>query len=561
MRRSSGVVLVGLVFVPALALVPAAVLDRGPDGSVRGTVFHVALAASDPFVWACVRNSAAAAAAVAAGSLVGGVGLARIATRWRFWGRGPLAALAWAPMAVTPLFGAIGLKGWLGLEGAWAGAWPAAGVPWGWLGLIWLDLACGVPLVAVGARRALRRVDPAWEEAARWAGASRRQVWRGVVWPLVRPDAARGAAAVFVLALMEPGVPLVLGLRRSLAFQAVEAACSESPAPRAAVLALTGLALALVGRVLVHWWGGDRPPGPGRAEAEVARARRAEWPLAAAFTVVLGAWVAVAWLPALALVLTAAGGGGLGTRADQPPSAAASQGLVADPEALGLLARSLALGVAVGGLNLVLARGLAAPSARPRLAATAEAIPPLVLGVGARMLPPLLGAWADALHAGRTASSLGEGLRRLAEVLDPYGTPGALLAWAVAVSLLPVLGRADGPDPRRTRRAQVDAARTLGASRRRARRTAAGSRLGSPVAAAWVLTAALAATNVAPALVLEPTTEAQTVGPALVLQADEPGGGLRRAAALACCALALNLAAFALVARGRSGRGGAGQPA
>jgi ABC-type Fe3+ transport system permease subunit len=549
--RRCGVVLVGLVLVPALALVPAAILDRGPDGAVRGTVFHVALAASDPFVWDCVRNSLAAAVVVALGSSVVGVGLARIATRWRFWGRRPLEALARAPVAVFPLFGAIGLRCLLGLGGPVAGVFPSGRVPWGWLGLIWVDLACGVPLVAGGVQRALRRIEPAWEEAARLEGASPRQVWRGVIWPMVRPDAARGAAAVFVLALMEPGAPLVLGLRRSLAFQTVEAAWSASPAPRAAILALAGLVLALVGRVLVLWWGGDRPPGPPRVE--VARARRAGWPRAMAFTLVLGVWAAVAWLPALALVATAVRGGEPGSRTSWRPSADAFRSLIGDPEARNLIAHSLALGVAVGGVNLVLAMGVTAPAVRRLLIATSEAIPPLVYGVGALMVPLLLGAWADVLHAGRTSSSLAGGLPRLADALDPYRTPGAVLGWAVAATLLPVLARAVASGPGRGRRVQIDAARTLGASRRRARRTAAGPWLGSSVAAAWVLTTVLAATNVAPALVLMPTTEARTVGPALVTLADEPGGGLRRAAALASCALAMNLAAFALAARSQAG--------
>src|SRR3712207_2416971 len=43
--RLFGVVLGGLVLVPVLAVLPAAVLDRGPTGALRGTAFHVALAA------------------------------------------------------------------------------------------------------------------------------------------------------------------------------------------------------------------------------------------------------------------------------------------------------------------------------------------------------------------------------------------------------------------------------------------------------------------------------------------------------------------------------------
>ena len=42
-------------------------------------------------------------------------------------------------------------------------------------------------------------------------------------WPIVRPAAARAAGIIFLLAIVEPGAPLVLGLRRTLAFQIVDA--------------------------------------------------------------------------------------------------------------------------------------------------------------------------------------------------------------------------------------------------------------------------------------------------------------------------------------------------
>src|SRR4051794_35376233 len=98
------------VLAPALALVPAAVLDRGPGGTVRATLLPLALAAFDPFLWDCTRNSVAVAVVVAFGSLVLGTALARIIVRWRFWGRPALAALTLAPLVISPLFVAIGLR-------------------------------------------------------------------------------------------------------------------------------------------------------------------------------------------------------------------------------------------------------------------------------------------------------------------------------------------------------------------------------------------------------------------------------------------------------------------
>ena len=49
---------VGLLTVlPALALLLAVLVDRGADGELRDLAFPLALFASDPFAWTCVRNS------------------------------------------------------------------------------------------------------------------------------------------------------------------------------------------------------------------------------------------------------------------------------------------------------------------------------------------------------------------------------------------------------------------------------------------------------------------------------------------------------------------------
>src|SRR4051794_7186334 len=88
-RATAGIWLVALI--PASGLLVAAVLDRGPTGAVRISVFPMALALWDPFVWDCLWNSVAVASVVALGSLAIGVGLARVVARWRFWGRTPLS--------------------------------------------------------------------------------------------------------------------------------------------------------------------------------------------------------------------------------------------------------------------------------------------------------------------------------------------------------------------------------------------------------------------------------------------------------------------------------------
>ena len=97
----------GLVLVllaPLVALGPAMILDRGPDGVARASAFPAALVVLDPLVWRGVRNSVAVAVMVTTGSLALGLALGTIAGRRRFWGRWVLGRLAILPLAIGPIW-------------------------------------------------------------------------------------------------------------------------------------------------------------------------------------------------------------------------------------------------------------------------------------------------------------------------------------------------------------------------------------------------------------------------------------------------------------------------
>lgn len=534
--------IVGLVLLaPAVALVPAAVLDRGPGGEARLTLFPAALGVFDPFVWACVRNSLAAAAVVTAGSLAAGVALGQVVARWRFWGRAPLAALVVAPLGVSPLVSALGVRWLVG---------PRFETGNAWLGWIWAELAAGTALVTLAAARAQARVEPAWSDAARLAGAGRLRIGWQFVWPVVRPEALGASASVFALTLVEPGAPLVLGLRRTLAYQIVEAALDADPLPRAAVLALEALAIALAVRLVLRWIAAERPGGIQRTVA--ARVEPASRGRAAGLTVVLATAAVLAWLPAAVVVRRAlepleGNTAGLGL------SVSALVHRLGEPDVRAAVVNSCVLGLAVALLDLLVARGLAGWADRRgplRLAAgVAEVVPPLVLGVGALALPWLLRLGAAGMGSGL---DLGRSLEWLAAQLDLDRTPGVLLVLAVAAVRLPTLGRLARQVHPHGRDVRLEAARSLGASPAAARRASAPGWLGFPRGAV-VLTAAFAATNLAPALVLAPTLRDAPAAPAIVLLADQPADGPERAAALAVCAIALNLIALAIAARSRGG--------
>jgi len=537
--RWPGAVVGAAALSPAVALGLSALLDRGPGGEVRPGLFPVALAALDDHVWECARNSLAVAAAVTLAARFAGVALARLVVRWRFPGRVPLAALACAGVVVPPAFLAIGARAWAGAPGNWP-------VPWVGYGLwFWVAFTAGAPLVGAAAASALARVDPHWEDAARLAGAGRGRAWRQLVWPVVRPEVARALALVFTLTLVEPGAPLVLGLRRTLGFQIAEAALDPGAGQftRAAVLALGAVFLSVLGRGLIGRLGGPPTAALGRVEAPVVRAVPASAARGAWFALVLAVVAAVAVLPLLGVILGAL-----------PRGAGAFEAIARDPLTRRYLINSAVLGLAVVLLDLLLARVAASRSAGRGDARTAdwpEVFPPLALGVGVLALPWVLRMAADATVASGRRPPLAAALGALADALDPDRTPWIALVFAVGLARLPLLKRSAAERLRGLRPSRVDAAITLGASRRRARRRLSGRLLGASPAAA-LLTFALAATTVTPALLLAPTAETRPLGPAVLTLIDAPGDGPARASALAALAIALNLSALAFAARGRS---------
>lgn len=460
------------VAVPMAALVVGAIADRGPDG-VRGpSAFYLALAAFDPSLRAAALNSAAVAAAVAAGSIVVGVGLALL-------GRNRLAGLGLLPMAVPPMVGALGLA--LGARRLGFDPW-AEGSTAGWGVLLAAYLGPGSAWVARGASERLSRVDPSWWAASRASGSSAWRVWWSRAWPIVRPTAARAGAEVFALCVFEPGAPLLLGLRRTLAFQAVEAASGATPGPRSATLGVAALLLAALAGRSLHVWARDRRPALPRP----IEPRAEGWSSTIGRSIPLAIWVALSTLPVVGLALGAIAG--------------------ASPTGPGLrLAVEWSAGIGVVGATLGLLLGRSAGG---------SLLPPLAVGLGALHVPWLLEV---------VGIAVGPGLGVSAGRLPAW----VLLAWAVGAT---TRGRwdADGGEP------------TSAAAGRPGRRIARGPWL---LAATWGATDAASAFILAPTalgpellrLADEPG-RASTLGlgmiavnlVALVLAGGGPGRGGRR---------------------------------
>jgi iron(III) transport system permease protein len=570
--------------MPILALPLAVLWDRGPRGETRVSahLFPLALWLLDDFAWTCARNSLVFAVAVSTLSLLIGGILGWLVARRRFWGRGLWRTLLFALVAVAPAYLALGLVGLWGWPRPWP--WPiapaiASGVSLeSWLGLplwclwIWTTLPWGVALVALATTSAVERLEPSWDDAARLSGAGALRAWHTLSWPLVRPSSCRAAALVFVFALAEPGAVVVLGLRRTLAFQIIDLVRRGEPFPAAAVWAVMTGVFGIVGWAVWRWLGGTsrlelRNSGPA---GRCVRRSPAGGSLVAGtlLAVLVAGWAVVGWLPFLGLVRLAI---------DVPRAAAgAAEGRLAmiagmvrhlsNPPVPAVLANSLLLGLEVvsatffvgwmagaGGGGKVVRRSRTIGA---RLFLVLECAPPSLQGAGLLAVAWLLLLAAAGLSDRGDWRALAIAVGSVSSTVAVSQNPWMLMSCGVILTLTPRFlrfwhdGGRGGEDGMPTESAR-QAALLAGASHSQAARLGrmAGRRRWI---AGSVLLAALAATNLAPALLFESGPDGQTLGPLIVRLAVGQADDRSQAATLALCAIAINLAALG-VARASGG--------
>ena len=371
----------------------------------------------------------------------------------------------------------------------------------------------------------------------------------------------RAAGLVFLIAMVEPGAALVLGLRRTLAFQIVEAATGPNPYPRTAVWSLMAGVLGLCGWLVFRWTGRAsslQELSGARSAVELDRSERRAAPvlsLVAALSLAL--WGIMVCVPLAGLVRLVSGSGdplepGDGTLASSVLGAAAP---LRDPALVEVLVDSAVFALEVAGGLLVVA-WVAGLNSRgrttgrwPRSFRRIPAVAPLILGTGVLAMPWLVALASRFLldRGGYRAAVLAGDL---AGAIDPHLHPWILMACAVGLVMLPRFFRSDGAastvgSGKDRADACYAAAVHAGAPRWRAA-TLCGpgflTRLAGRYAMLWVV----AATNVTPALLFSAGDKGRTLGPEFLALAGGDGRARTLAAALGLVAVLGSLAAFAV---------------
>jgi iron(III) transport system permease protein len=349
---------------------------------------------------------------------------------------------------------------------------------------------------------------------------------------------------------------LILGLRRTLAFQIVETAARPDAFPRVAVWAAMAAAFSLAGRWLLRWWGGTPLLGVADNPHDAARSRalapRAGVPLSITCALVLAGSVMLGWLPAIGL------GRLLWAIAPGPGASSDSQRLLLgthvstafESPVPQLLANSILVGIEVGAGVFLLAWLLRpdpgvrhSPTFTTQFVGRFALMPPLIVGVGVLGLPGLLDAaafrLADFTRLEAPAAWISVLARELAVERNPWAILGAAVGVSIGVRLLQSWRRAAERRAEETR-SGLDAALLAGASPARARALAALRP--SRWIGGFFLAFVLAAINLAPALLFTPWMNGRTIAPAMLILADGPDDVRHQAAALAFCLLVGNIA-------------------
>ncbi len=241
--------------------------------------------------------------------------LAWISDRYRFPFKSLLTSAILVPLILPPFVGAIGIKQFLGPDGALNAFLGIFGLlnekrPHDWLGegrllgVVILNALHLYPILYLNITAALANIDPAMEEAAENLGCTGwRKLFR-ITLPLAMPGIFAGATIVFVWAFTELGVPLIFDYPRVVSVQIWDGLkdLTGNPFPYALVTVVLAFSV-IVFALSKRFFGRSNYAGAGRASMGSSlrdlQTPWHRWVAMGVFTVV----TAVALLPHLGVML------------------------------------------------------------------------------------------------------------------------------------------------------------------------------------------------------------------------------------------------------------------
>ncbi len=239
--------------------------------------------------------------------------LALLFTRTRFPLGGWLQPMLLAPLVLPPFVGALGIKhlfarfGTVNLLLDHAGLVPLRHpIDWlgtgGFSGIVILEVLHLFPIFTLSASAALAGIDGSLLEAAANLGAGAwRRFWT-VTLPLARPGIFAGACLVFIGAFTDLGTPLIFNFSATVPVQIFNASVDPNGEQVGNAFVVATLALVFVFFLLVRRFGqGEAMSVRVAPTTAVTELRGARGWLA---TLAVGAWLLLAILPHLGVILT-----------------------------------------------------------------------------------------------------------------------------------------------------------------------------------------------------------------------------------------------------------------
>jgi len=261
---------------------------------------------SRAYYYRALLNSLWLSVAATAGSVLLGVPLAVLVARYAVPGKAFIRACALLSLLSPPFIGAYSWVLLLGRAGFLTKSLGLTGFSiYGSGGVLLIFILHHFAYVFLLTEAALRRIDPALEEAAESMGSSPLKRLMTVTLPLAFPSIAAGALLVFTSTLADFGTPMLIGEgMRTLPVLAYSEYLSElgGNAGMASAISVIMLVIAFAALGLQAWAVGGRSYAMQTVRRPVVRPLVAEvrWSLAAAACLVAG----VAALPQLVVLVT-----------------------------------------------------------------------------------------------------------------------------------------------------------------------------------------------------------------------------------------------------------------